>query len=866
MSEPRANGVAKRPALSVVAGLATGASITVRDEPVAFGRSSSGLGSLAGDPELSREHARISPFEDGRLLVEDLGSTNGTFVNGSPIAGPTVVSPGDAIRMGGTTMLVRDSDEPVPEVTPAAPPTPSAEGSLMARIALLGARRPKRNLIILGVVFLICAAVGGPISNKLHDNNGFDDHNSQNQVAERQLAKAGGVWPGALMVALVHPGAGETVDSPAMKAEVQTVASEIAKNHHIVRVLTYYSSGDPSLVSRDRSSTVVAAFFGNYDNVTRDEVAEEVRKKYERSPQVVFGAQAVVDNAVSTQSKTDLGKAEGLAFPILLIVSLFVFRGLVAALLPLFVGIVTIFATFLGLTVVNGITTVNVFALNIVTALGLGLAIDYSLFIVTRYREELARVGARRAHNEMYGATDAPPGSAGMAAFMGSTNEALVRTMMTAGRTILFSAATVTVAMLSLTLFPLPFLYSMGIGGAITAVMAVLTALFALPPLLAVLGPRINALSPKRWQRKAETEATRARSGRWYLIAESVMRRPGLVAIAAAALLISVGLSLGRIEFTGTNARSLPDSLRAKGVSNTIASQYAVDSSAQIQIEITAPPTAGPQIQAYASHLLRKPDVATVLPAHYDSEDIWEMVVQPWGNGLDTRTIQLAKDIRAETKPFPIKIAGEAPQFVDEEHALTSHLPLALAILALATVIVLFLMTGSVVLPIKSVIMNLLTICFTLGLLVIVFQDGHLQSALNFTSLGALDPGQPILICAIAFGLSTDYSVFLLGRISEARQQPGVSEAESVALGVEQTGRIVTQAALLFCIAVLAFATSNLIFLKEDGIGVAAAVIIDSTIVRGLLVPSLMVMLGARNWWAPRALRRLHGRIGFSEA
>lgn len=866
MSEAKTNGVAKRPALSVVAGLATGASITVRDEPIVFGRQASGLGSLAGDPELSREHARISPFEGQRLLVEDLGSTNGTFVNGGPIAAPTVVDAGDAIWMGGTTLLVRDSDEPAPEAPPTAPPTPSAEGSLLARIALLGARRPKRNLIILGVVFLICAAVGGPISTKLHDNNGFDDHSSENQVAERQLAKAGGAWPGALMVARVRAGAGQTIDSPAVKAEVQALVNSITKDHHIVRVLTYYGTGNPSFAARDRSSTVVATFFGNYDNVTRDEVAETIQKKYERSPQIVFGAQAIVADAVSKQSTKDLGKAESLAFPILLIVSLFVFRGFVAALLPLFVGIVTIFATFLGLTIVNGVVTLNIFALNIVTALGLGLAIDYSLFIVTRYREELARVGARRAHNEMYGATDAPPGSERTAAFMGTTNEALVRTMMTAGRTILFSAATVTVAMLSLTLFPLPFLYSMGIGGALTAIMAVLTALLALPPLLAALGPRVNALSPKRWRRKAEIEATRERSGRWYGIAHSVMRRPGLVAIAAAALLIAVGISVSRMEFTGTNARSLPTSLRAKGVSDTIASQYAVDPSAQIQIEINAPPSAGQQIQAYANQLLRKPDVAAVLPAHYDSHNIWEMVVQPWGNGLDTRTIALAKEIRSGARPFPIKIAGEAPQFVDEKHALASHLPLALAVLVLATVIVLFLMTGSVVLPIKSVIMNLLTICFTLGLLVIVFQDGNLQSALNFTSLDALDAGQPILICAIAFGLSTDYSVFLLGRITEAHQQPGIDDREAVALGLEQTGRIVTQAALLFCIAVLAFATSNLIFLKEDGIGVAAAVIIDSTIVRGLLVPSLMVMLGPRNWWAPRALRRLHGRIGFSDA
>jgi uncharacterized membrane protein YdfJ with MMPL/SSD domain len=577
---------------------------------------------------------------------------------------------------------------------------------------------------------------------------------------------------------------------------------------------------------------------------------------------VVFGSQAIVDQAVSKQSTTDLGKAEALAFPILFIVSLFVFRGLVAALLPLFVGVITIFATFFVLTIIDSLHPINVFALNIVTALGLGLAIDYSLFIVTRYREELARVGAGRAESGTYGATIAAVDSG--AEFMGSTNEALLRTMMTAGRTILFSAATVTVAMASLIIFPQPFLYSMGIGGAVTAITAAATALLALPALLAALGPRVNAGSPKRWRRKAESESRRERQGRWYGVAHSVMRRPGLVAIAAAALLVSVGISVTRIQFTGTNARSVPTSLRVREVSDTLARQYSVDSSAQIQVAARAPSTARSQVGAYAAALTKMADVATVLPPRYSGHNLWEIDVQPWGNGLDKRTITLSNDIKTAAHPFPISVAGEAPQFTDEEHSIKSHLPVAVIILALATILVLFAMTGSVILPIKSVIMNLLTICFTLGLLVIVFQDGHLQSLLGFHSLGALDPGQPVLICAIAFGLSTDYSVFLLGRISEARSH-GADDAEAVALGLERTGRIVTQAALLFCIAVLAFTTSHLIFLKEDGIGTAAAVIVDSSIVRGLLVPALMVMLGRRNWWAPGPLKRLHGRIGLSE-
>jgi RND superfamily putative drug exporter len=238
--------------------------------------------------------------------------------------------------------------------------------------------------------------------------------------------------------------------------------------------------------------------------------------------------------------------------------------------------------------------------------------------------------------------------------------------------------------------------------------------------------------------------------------------------------------------------------------------------------------------------------------------------VQPWLNGLDDQTTELVDDIRSRGAPFPIQTTGESSEFVDEKDSLASRLPLAIVILALTTFVVLFLMTGSVVLPIKSVIMNLLTLSFTLGVLVLIFQDGRFESALDFTSLDAVDIAQPILICAVAFGLSTDYAVFLLGRITEARTH-GASDREAIAIGIERTGRIVTQAAILFCLAIGAFATSSVIFIKEVGVGTAVAVIIDSTIIRALLVPSLMAMLGGGNWWAPKPLRKLHNRIGLSE-
>jgi len=502
------------------------------------------------------------------------------------------------------------------------------------------------------------------------------------------------------------------------------------------------------------------------------------------------------------------------------------------------VGVITIFGTFLGLRLISQVTSLSIFSLNLVVALGLGLAIDYSLFVLSRYREELARGSPAR--------------------------EALVRTLQTAGRTVLFSGLTVAAALASLLVFPQRFLYSMGIGGVVCTLVAVMASLVALPALLAALGPRVNALAIGRWRRAAERSARAETAGFWYRLSRAVMRRPAVVAGATAAVLILAGLPFLRIEFTGVDAGALPESAPVRQLDETLQAEFPGRRSESITVAVRATAGAESGVEAEASRLRRLRPVAEVDAPRRLGGDIWQIEVFSRHPTLDDRTLDLVREIRDSEAPFAVSVTGAAAEFVDQQKTLGSRLPVGLLLLCVVTLLILFAMTGSVVLPLKSLLMNALSLSAAFGLLVLIFQDGRLEGVLSFESQGALNATQPILLFVLAFGLSTDYAVFLLTRIKEARS-PDRSETEAVALGLQRTGRIVTAAALLFSIAIGAFATSGVIFIKQVGVGTALAVLIDATIVRALLVPSLMAMLGARNWWAPGPLRRLHARFGVSE-
>jgi uncharacterized membrane protein YdfJ with MMPL/SSD domain len=851
----------------VAAGPAAGTTITVETEPLLIGRvtGSEGGGALGDDPELSREHARISVV-DGTLVIEDLGSSNGTFVNGTRIEAPTPLHSGDRIKVGTTTLTL---DQPDPDATVVSPrpsdatavrrpqpaeaavraekpsPQPSENGRRgpLARIVNLSNRRPGRVLVGVGVFFAVALAFGIPVAGKMHANDPFNDPSSQTVKVKKLIGRATGELPGAAIIALVSPPGG--VGASGSAATVQRVAREIKREPTVTRTLTYYDTHSPSFVSGDRRSTIVVAYFKNVSDADRDNAASRIIDKVNKPPAVLVGGPAAAGQQIGKQVGTDLGKAEGFAFPILFILSLFVFRGVVAALMPLFVGGITVMGTFLLLRIVNSFLSLSQFALNIVIGLGLGLAIDYSLFIVSRYREELAATPREERTKPVYRA-------------------ALRRSMLTAGRTISYSALTVIVALASLCVMPLPFMYSMGLGGALCALMAVTTALVALPALLALLGPKINALAPARWQRSAERNAAAVKDGSWYRLTQFVTKRAVVVAIVSAAFLLALGLPTTGIKFIGVDASAVPPSLSSRKVDDALQARFSSNASSAITAVVKAPATARPQVAALAGRLRRLPGA---LPAGRPpvalGNGYFEFDVLPRARPLDPATIKLVRTIRAQRDP-QVLATGTTATFLDQKSSISSRLWLMGLILVGLTAIVLFLMTDSVVLPIKTMIMNLLSLSAAFGILVLIFQDGRLEGLLDFKSLHALDLSQLVLIFAIAWGLASDYAVLVLTRIKEAHDA-GNSNTESVAIGLERTGRIVTQAAILFCVAIGAFSTSAVIFIKEVGIGTAVAVIIDASVVRALLVPSLMVLLGEWNWWAPSSLRRLHRRIGLSE-
>jgi RND superfamily putative drug exporter len=700
-------------------------------------------------------------------------------------------------------------------------------------LARLASSRPRRVLALALIMALLAGAAGGGVASRLHPY-GADDPATDSVKAKKRLTATTGLEPAVGLVALVDTPAGP--GAPASRARVARVARLISRDPDVGRVRTFYGTHDRSLVSRSGRSQIAAVNFKPSSDKEQQDAAKRIATRLAGVPGVRLGGTAPSAQQVNHIVEHDLRRAELLAFPLLFLLSLVFFRSAVAAALPLFVGGLAIVGTLALLRLANELTEISVFALNLTTGLGLGLAIDYSLFVVSRYREEIARTG---------------PGL-----------DALKRTLATAGRTVLFSSLTVAAAMASLIVFPQRFLYSMGVGGTLVALLAATVALVVLPAVLALLGNRVNGLAPAWLQRAAERDARPAASGAWYRLSRFVMRRPVQIAVTAAVVLVLAGIPVLRIHFTQIDARVLPTSSAARQVDDTLRRDFPGEQSSATFLALDTPPDRA--ARAFAARLRRLPGAA--------------LVTQPQPAGRHTSVIKvvskyqesaggsqrLVRDIRAENPPFQVLAGGRSADFVDFKSSLRRQLPIALAIVALATFAILFLMTGSVVLPVKALVMNVLTLSATFGLLVLVFQDGRLEGLLDYKGQGALEVTMPVLLFALAFGLSTDYGVFLLSRIKEARDR-GAANDQAVAMGLERTGRIVTCAALLFSVAIGAFATSQIVFIKENGIGTALAVLIDASIVRALLVPSLMELLGRWNWWAPSPLRRLHDRIGLSE-
>lgn len=678
----------------------------------------------------------------------------------------------------------------------------------------------------------IAGVVGAGVVGSL-SNGGTTDPNAPSEIAQRQIVAATGVSSQPGLVVLVRtPG---PVLAQRGHTLVTRVAREMRSQGALSRVLSVLDAPRPAvLLSRDRRATVVLGFFAaRASDRAATAASQRIARDLRGLRGVTVGGSQLTFSQLDDTISAQLPRVELIAFSILLLLSLVAFRGLVAAALPLMVGVIAVAGSLLIMRALAQLTSLSVYSLNLVTGLGLGLAIDYSLFIVYRYREELARCG--------------------------HCSEALERTLATAGRTVAFSSLTVSVALLSLLVFPQRMLSSMGIAAAVVTLFAAAAALIPLAAMLALLGPRVNALAPARLQRARRDAEGPMLGGRWYRLALRVTRRPAWVAAACAGSLLLVGLPAAHLRLGSTDSRVLPPGSSARVVDAALASQFAADPANAVVVLVHAGDRAGPALRRYAATLARLRGVATAEQPTAIAAGLWRLDLLAAQPPLSLASQRLIGEIHALRAPHPVALTGVAAEQYDQHVSLRSHVALALPILAATTLLVLFLMTGSVVLAIKSLVMNLLTLSGAFGILVLIFQDGRLQSLLGYTSTGSLEQTNMIILFIIAFGLSTDYGVFLLARIKEAHDA-GASDRVAVASGLERSGRVVSAAALLFCAAVGSLAASSVASLKEFGIGAALAVIIDATIVRALLVPALMSLLGRANWWAPRPLRLLVGR------
>jgi RND superfamily putative drug exporter len=713
--------------------------------------------------------------------------------------------------------------------------------------------RRRRLTLGLTLVLVAFAAVWGTgVFAKLSSGDNFTPPASQSQREANQAAQAFGRNDADVVV--LYRSATMTVSDPGYRQAVTAALSGLPRAD-IARVTTYWSTGSPSLVSTDRHATYAVLQLTGADDAARHTTYDAIKTELTPASLAASGVTARVGGTVPTEVAinnevtADIAKAEGFSMPVLLILLLVIFGSLAAASLPVAIGGVAILGSFTVLRLLTMATTVSIYSVNITTILGLGLGIDYGLFVVTRFREELHR--------------------------QPTVEQAVARTVATAGRTIAVSGATVALALTSLMLFPEDFLRSMGYGGVATVAVDMLAALTVLPALLAVLGYRVNALRIRRSVHRAAGDET---SGGWYRLAHSVMRRPVVYATVIVIGLLALAAPFLRISWGGTDVRTLPAASTVRQVSQTLDHDFPVNSTAPIEALVTLPRTgATTALDAYLHRIEAIPgvtgaQVTGVRGAEGTGGDVTpgESIVRvDIGYAPDTVSSaarHIVTQIRGTLPPpgATVLVGGTTAGLVDELASLGATLPWMALLVGVSTFVLLFLAFGSVVLPLKAIVMNVLSLSATFGVVVWIFQWGHLSSLLRFTPTGSIDPTMPILMLAIIFGLSMDYEVFLLSRIRERYDQTGDNTA-SVASGLQRTGGLITSLALLLIIVVGAFSASGITFIKLMGVGMIVALLVDATVVRVLLVPAIMRLLGRANWWAPRPLRRLYGRYGIKE-
>ncbi len=709
----------------------------------------------------------------------------------------------------------------------------------MTRIANLTWKHPKLVLIAVGAFALFAVAVGHDVEHHLQAA-GFTDPSSESEQATGLLRNSLGYDPNPAIVLVVRAPDGGPLNlrSPVVRREVNQLSGEVSKVEYVGRVLNPLRNprAGAELIAKDGESLAIAGYLSTNDIEEAGGIAaERVKALAAASPlDVAEGGFAQGFNETNDQTRKDLTKAELIAFPVLALLLLFVFRGVVAAGIPLLIGGISIVGTLLVLRIMSGFVDTSLFALNIATGLSLGLAVDYALLMVSRYREEVDADGA--------------------------TREAHLRTVVTAGRTAVFSGLTVAAAMAALIFMPQRFLYSMAVAGASVAVLSSLIAILVVPSLLALLGTRIDALSIRRGPAVSDT------SDGWYRLARGVMRRPLAVALGSGALLLAAAAPLLWTTLTGPSAEAVPPGQPSYNAYRYLEAHYPRDVTEAVTVAVDG--DAGPaQLAAFHRRIESVGDVVRGTPFLRAPGNVAYANFALSQPALSNASQDAVREIRDLDPPgaSTTLVSGNSARFIDQKQSLLEHAPLVVAIIALTTVIVLFLLTGSVLLPLKTLLMNSLTLGATLGILVLAFQAGWLDAPLDYTGPAAIEVTSLVFLFAVIFGLATDYAVLVMARIKE-RHDLGDSNEEAVAVGIGRTGRVITAAALAIAVVFLAFGVSTVFFVKQIAIGMAFGVMIDATIVRALLVPSLMRLFGEWNWWAPKPLRRIYVRFGFSEA
>jgi RND superfamily putative drug exporter len=684
----------------------------------------------------------------------------------------------------------------------------------------------RKGAVILFIVGIFVAGTVGSMAFSRLDTAGYSDPNSDSYKVYEYLTDELKLSDPAVVI-VVDSGSTDVTD-PGVTQKGLALEKKIGQEVGVSKTLSYWSSGGEAIMKSSDGKAAYILVYGDEDPFTPQgqELGSYFQKNYDGAYDgltLYAGGVGVVSSAISEKIADDLKIAELISIPLTFILLAFVFGALAASAMPLIVGVAAILGAFFILYLFTLFTNVSIYALNLTTGMGLGLGIDYALLMVNRFREELARGK--------------------------SVEDSIVSTMGSAGKTVFYSGMTVLVTLLSLTFFPLPFLKSFGYAGVSVVALAVVGAILGLPPILALMGSKIDKGVVRR------SAITPKDDGRWAQTARLVMKRPVAAVVLSLVILGIMAAPISNIKFSQGDSRILPADNKAAIATALQAERFPGQTGNPIEIIIKDGSNKLEEINAYATKLEQVAGIVDVVEPVTIGKDVRVVAYQE----MLPRTPEsqaLIHDVRNVEAPDGTLVGGVAADYTDSQDGIARTLPWALAWIIFSVLVLIFVFTGSIILPIKAVLLNFMSLGATMGVLTWVFIDGNLQWLVgSFTVTGSLDTSIVILIAVMVFGLSMDYELFLLSRIRE-EHLAGKSNVESVAVGLQRSARIITAAALILAVVFAAFVTSGVTSIKTMGFGVALAVLLDATIVRGLLVPALMRLMGERNWWAPKWMQR----------